>query len=119
MPTKPTKKAGKKPTVKFTVDCWQPVEDNVLDPSTFEKFLRDSIKINGKAGALGDTISIARDKTKVRGGAGRGLGGARTGFGACGVLLTAAGWEERRPPRRRCQCTASARVARAGRGVSR
>ena len=41
MPTK--SKAAKKKTVKFYVDCWQPVEDSVLDVATFEKFLRDTI----------------------------------------------------------------------------
>merc|ERR1719408_280361 len=61
----PTKKGSKKQTVKFTVDCSQPVEDSVLEPANFEKFLKDSIKVNGKAGNLGDTISVSRDKTKV------------------------------------------------------
>jgi hypothetical protein len=38
--------------VKFTIDCWQPMEDKVLDPVAFEKFLHDRIKVNGKAGKL-------------------------------------------------------------------
>mmetsp|Transcript_118 Transcript_118/g.108 ORF Transcript_118/g.108 Transcript_118/m.108 type:complete len:124 (+) Transcript_118:86-457(+) len=59
------KKVGKKSTVKFTVDCWQPVEDKVLDPAGFEKFLHDRIKVNGKAGQLGTKVSIARDKAKI------------------------------------------------------
>lgn len=33
--------------------------------ASFEKFLVDKIKVNGKVGALGDNIKIARDKTKV------------------------------------------------------
>eukprot|EP00629_Pelagomonadales_sp_RCC1024_P001371 CAMPEP_0119259672 /NCGR_PEP_ID=MMETSP1329-20130426/401_1 /TAXON_ID=114041 /ORGANISM="Genus nov. species nov., Strain RCC1024" /LENGTH=117 /DNA_ID=CAMNT_0007259069 /DNA_START=119 /DNA_END=472 /DNA_ORIENTATION=- len=63
MPTKP--KAGKKKNVKFYIDCWQPVEDSVLDVATFEKFLSDNIKVGGKAGNLGDSVSLAVDKTKV------------------------------------------------------
>ena len=43
----------------------QPVEDRVLDVASFEKFLHDHIKVNGKAGALGDAVTIAREKTKV------------------------------------------------------
>lgn len=50
---------------KFTIDCWQPVEDKIFDPAAFEKFLHDKIKVNGKAGALGSKISISREKTKI------------------------------------------------------
>jgi large subunit ribosomal protein L22e len=50
---------------KFTIDCWQPVDDKVLDPSNFEKFLHDRIKVNGKAGQLGTKVAISRDKSKV------------------------------------------------------
>lgn len=64
---KPTtgKKVGKKSTVKYTIDCTAPVGDKVLDAASFEKFLHDRIKINGKAGELGTKITIARDKAKV------------------------------------------------------
>lgn len=44
------------------IDCFIPVEDRVLDPSSFEKFLHDRIKVNGKAGQLGDAVTIAREK---------------------------------------------------------
>ena len=63
MPTK--SKAAKKKTVKFYVDCWQPVEDSVLDVATFEKFLRDTIKFDNKAGNLGDKVVLSTEKTKV------------------------------------------------------
>ncbi len=62
---KPVKKVGKKPVAKFTIDLWQPVEDKVIDPASFEKFLHDRIKVNGKAGDLGTKVSISRDKAKV------------------------------------------------------
>ena len=63
MPTK--SKAAKKKTVKFYVDCWQPVEDSVLDVATFEKLLRDTIKVDNKAGNLGDKVVLSTEKTKV------------------------------------------------------
>ncbi len=62
---KAVKKVGKKSVAKFTIDCWQPVEDKVLDPASFEKFLHDRIKVNGKAGELGSKVTITRDKTKI------------------------------------------------------
>ncbi|KAK7239948.1 ribosomal protein L22 [Aureococcus anophagefferens] len=62
-PAKP--KTSKKKQAKFVIDCWQPVEDSVLDAATFEKFLRDSIKVGGKAGNLGDSVTLSVDKAKV------------------------------------------------------
>ncbi len=50
---------------KFTIDLSAPVEDKVLDPASFEKFLHDRIKVNGKAGELGSKVTITRDKTKI------------------------------------------------------
>jgi large subunit ribosomal protein L22e len=44
---------------------WQPVEDKVLDPASFEKFLHDRIKVNGKAGKLDNKVVISRDKNKI------------------------------------------------------
>ena len=41
-------KAAKK---KFCIDCTVPVDDNVLDPASFEKFHNDRIKVNGKFAA--------------------------------------------------------------------
>mmetsp|Transcript_8921 Transcript_8921/g.27882 ORF Transcript_8921/g.27882 Transcript_8921/m.27882 type:complete len:122 (-) Transcript_8921:31-396(-) len=66
MPAKAKGGAGKKKQKKFVIDCWQPVEDSVLDVATFEKFLRDSIKVGGKAGNLGDAVSVVSDnKSKI------------------------------------------------------
>eukprot|EP00339_Tiarina_fusa_P029178 CAMPEP_0117032890 /NCGR_PEP_ID=MMETSP0472-20121206/23545_1 /TAXON_ID=693140 ORGANISM="Tiarina fusus, Strain LIS" /NCGR_SAMPLE_ID=MMETSP0472 /ASSEMBLY_ACC=CAM_ASM_000603 /LENGTH=122 /DNA_ID=CAMNT_0004741661 /DNA_START=26 /DNA_END=394 /DNA_ORIENTATION=- len=63
--SKANKKAQKKNVAKFTIDCWQPMEDKVLDPVAFEKFLHDRIKVNGKAGNLGTKVTIAREKSKL------------------------------------------------------
>ena len=56
---------GKK-TVKFVIDCAQPVEDSVLDVAMFEKYLQERIKIGGKTGQLSNNnVVITRDKTKL------------------------------------------------------
>ena len=53
----PTKKPaapagkGKKKSQTFVIDCTKPVEDKIMDISSFEKFLLDKIKVNGKTGA--------------------------------------------------------------------
>merc|ERR1740138_74261 len=65
MPAKGAKKGAKAQTVKFTIDCAAPVEDRVLDVASFGKFLQDHIKVNGKAGALGETVSLTTEKTKI------------------------------------------------------
>ncbi|PRP82916.1 putative 60S ribosomal protein L22 [Planoprotostelium fungivorum] len=62
---KKTTKVAQKKTLKFTIDCSQPVDDGILDPSSFEKFLHDKIKVAGKAGNLGDAVSVSRDKSKL------------------------------------------------------
>jgi large subunit ribosomal protein L22e len=46
---------------KFTVDYSKPAADGVFDGADFEKFLHDRIKVDGKAGQLGDSIKISRD----------------------------------------------------------
>eukprot|EP00931_Biecheleriopsis_adriatica_P026340 TRINITY_DN1603_c0_g1_i4.p1 TRINITY_DN1603_c0_g1~~TRINITY_DN1603_c0_g1_i4.p1 ORF type:complete len:125 (+),score=48.88 TRINITY_DN1603_c0_g1_i4:79-453(+) len=58
-------KGGKKQTLKFTIDCQQPADDNIIETKDFEKFLTNRIKVEGKTGNLGDKISIARDKAKI------------------------------------------------------
>jgi large subunit ribosomal protein L22e len=42
-------KKGKK-AVTFTIDCSKPVGDKIMEVASFEKFLADKIKVNGKAG---------------------------------------------------------------------
>lgn len=36
-----------------------------MDVASFERFLADRIKVGGKAGALGDAVTVSRDKTRV------------------------------------------------------
>mmetsp|Transcript_38927 Transcript_38927/g.64843 ORF Transcript_38927/g.64843 Transcript_38927/m.64843 type:complete len:122 (-) Transcript_38927:102-467(-) len=64
MPSAP-KKSSKKATHKFTIDVASPVDDGIMDPASFEKYLHDRIKVGGKAGQLGDVVKISRDKSKI------------------------------------------------------
>jgi large subunit ribosomal protein L22e len=56
---------GKKKASSFVIDCSKPVEDKIMEIASFEKFLQDRIKVNGKAGVLGDVITVTRDKTRI------------------------------------------------------
>jgi large subunit ribosomal protein L22e len=42
-----------------------PVDDGLLDPAIFEKFLHDRIKVKGKTGVLGNKVSISRQQAKL------------------------------------------------------
>jgi large subunit ribosomal protein L22e len=59
--------AGKKKgSVTFVIDCTKPVEDKIMEIASLEKFLQERIKVaGGKAGNLGDSVTVARDKSKV------------------------------------------------------
>ncbi|KAF9456534.1 ribosomal protein L22e [Collybia nuda] len=48
---------------KFIIDYSKPATDGVFDGADFEKFLHDRIKVDGKAGQLGESIKISRDVT--------------------------------------------------------
>merc|ERR1719476_1160356 len=56
---------GKKQMLKFTVDCQQPADDNIIEPQDLEKFYKDRIKVDGKTGNLGDRVVVPRDKSKI------------------------------------------------------
>ncbi|EHH64635.1 hypothetical protein EGM_17903 [Macaca fascicularis] len=56
----------KKQVLKFTLDCTHPVEDGIMDAANFEQFLRERIKVNGKAGKLGGgVVTMERSKSKI------------------------------------------------------
>ncbi|KXN89903.1 60S ribosomal protein L22, partial [Leucoagaricus sp. SymC.cos] len=46
---------------KFSIYYSKPAADDVFDGASFEKFLHDNIKVDGKAGQLGDNVKIVRD----------------------------------------------------------
>ncbi|CAG8481494.1 5346_t:CDS:2 [Ambispora gerdemannii] len=54
-------KHHKKVTRKFVIDASAPAQDKIFDAQAFEKFLRDNIKVNGRTGQLGDSVTINRD----------------------------------------------------------
>ncbi|VFQ84972.1 unnamed protein product [Cuscuta campestris] len=58
-------KGGKRKGVTFVIDCSKPVEDKIMDIASLEKFLQERIKVGGKAGALGDSVTVVREKTKI------------------------------------------------------
>ena len=48
------------------IDCQAPVDDKVLDIASFEKYLTERIKVEGKTGNLAPCgVSITRDRTKL------------------------------------------------------
>jgi len=47
-------------TKKFIINAKQPADDKIFDVAAFEKFLHDKIKVDGRTGNLGDTISISQ-----------------------------------------------------------
>ncbi|KAF8912788.1 ribosomal protein L22e [Gymnopilus junonius] len=60
MPAKSAAKASAQ-KFKFIIDYSKPSADGVFDGADFEKFLHDRIKVDGKAGQLGDHVKIVRD----------------------------------------------------------
>jgi len=59
-------KITKAQKAKFIIDCKIPIDDKVIDLVTFEKFLKDRIKHDGKTNnlAAGD-IEVNREKSKI------------------------------------------------------
>jgi len=63
-PKKGSKLRGEKRHV-FYIDCSQPVDDDIFDMASFEQFLKDSIKVAGKKGQLGEAVEVTRTTSKV------------------------------------------------------
>ena len=61
-----SKQGKKKRLQKFAVNCQAPVDDEIFDISSFQKFLHDNIKLNGKTGVLGDEVKVELEKAIVR-----------------------------------------------------
>merc|ERR1712115_165875 len=55
----------KKVQLHFEIDCSVPVKDGIMEPASFEKFLKEKIKVNNKPGLLGDSITVSRNNTVV------------------------------------------------------
>ena len=46
--------------LKYTVDCQQPADDNIIETKDLEKFFNNRIKVEGKTGNLGDKAARRR-----------------------------------------------------------
>mmetsp|Transcript_68171 Transcript_68171/g.142074 ORF Transcript_68171/g.142074 Transcript_68171/m.142074 type:complete len:131 (+) Transcript_68171:44-436(+) len=55
----------KKSTSKFIIDCTTAETDSILEVPLFEKYLKERIKVDGKAGNLGDKVTVTKDKSKI------------------------------------------------------
>ena len=58
-------KTQKKINLKFTINCKLPIEDNVIVLNDFESFLKTKIKVDGKAGNLGNAIAVTKDSNSI------------------------------------------------------
>ena len=63
--SQPKAVSGKSSTAKhkFVIDYSRPANDEVFDGADFEKYMHDHIKVDGKAGQLGENVKVARDGT--------------------------------------------------------
>ncbi|PAA77128.1 hypothetical protein BOX15_Mlig006022g2, partial [Macrostomum lignano] len=55
----------KRQTLKFCLNCAQPVEDGIMDIVSFEKFLTERIKVQGKTNNLQNLVSVERTKNEL------------------------------------------------------
>ena len=61
----PKSQKAKKIAHKFTLNCSQPIEDNVLVLADFEAYITQHIKVDGKTGNLGQQVTVAKDKDSL------------------------------------------------------
>ena len=54
-------KQAKKISLKFTINCKLPIEDNVIVLTDFESYLKSHIKVDHKAGNLGSHVAVNRE----------------------------------------------------------
>ena len=58
-------KQQKKISLKYQINCKLPIEDNVIVLNDFENFLKQRIKVDGKAGNLGNNVSVSKDSSNI------------------------------------------------------
>merc|ERR1712173_133404 len=58
-------KKSKNNTRKFTISCAAPVDDGILDISSFNQYLTEHIKVEGKVGNLGNNIKVNSAKSNL------------------------------------------------------
>lgn len=62
---KKSQKQQKKINLKFQINCKLPIEDNVIVLNDFESYLKQKVKVDGKAGNLGNAVSITKDSNNI------------------------------------------------------
>jgi large subunit ribosomal protein L22e len=58
-------KQQKKISLKFQINCKLPIEDNVIVLNDFESYLKQKVKVDGKAGNLGTAVSVTKDSQNI------------------------------------------------------
>merc|ERR1712230_152778 len=53
--------SGPKDTKKYIVDFSAPANDSVFDGDAYAQYMKEHIKVDGKAGNLGDKISVTKE----------------------------------------------------------
>merc|ERR1712061_653225 len=63
----PTNKAkkSKRTALRFTIDCTQPVDDGIMEIASFNQYLKEHVKVDGKVGNLGKNVVIENTKNKL------------------------------------------------------
>lgn len=61
----PKGQKAKKISHKYTINCAQPIEDNVLVLADFEAYVTSHLKVEGKVGNLGSHVKVAKDKDSL------------------------------------------------------
>ena len=51
--------------MKFSINCKLPIEDNVIVLNDFESYLKQKVKVDGKAGNLGNSVSVTKDSQSI------------------------------------------------------
>jgi large subunit ribosomal protein L22e len=55
----------KQSTLKFVLNCSQPVDDSVIVTSDFSDFLKKRIKVEDKLGNLQDKVVVTHDAQRI------------------------------------------------------
>ena len=58
-------KQQKKISLKYQINCKLPIEDNVIVLNDFENFLKQKIKVDGKAGNIGSSVSVSNSSQNI------------------------------------------------------
>merc|ERR1711881_417019 len=62
-PTNKSKKSKSK-QLKFTIDCTAPVDDGIMEIASFNQYLKEHIKVDGKIGNM-DKVSVDNGPKKL------------------------------------------------------